>query len=99
METGSRDFSDAMCGFRVYPLGPMRPLLDKGLLFKRMGGDIEVLVRAQWHGLKIIALDTKVTYPADGFSNFSALKDNLYFFGLHTTLVCTMLARKALGRA
>lgn len=98
VETGCRDIRDAMCGFRVYPLGPMAPLLNKGILFKRMGGDIEILVRAHWQGIKIITLDTKVAYPEDGFSNFSMIKDNIRFFGLHTMLVCTMLTRKALGR-
>jgi glycosyltransferase involved in cell wall biosynthesis len=98
LETGGRDIGDAMCGFRVYPIGPMRPLLNKGLSFKGMGGDIEILVRARWQGVTAITLDTRVTYPEDGSSNFSMLKDNLRFFGLHTMLVCTMLTRKALGR-
>jgi hypothetical protein len=98
LETGGKDVGDAMCGFRVYPIGPIEPPLNKGLSFKGMGGDIEILVRARWHGIAVITLDTKVTYPKDGASNFSMLKDNLRFFGLHTMLVCTMLARKALGR-
>jgi glycosyltransferase involved in cell wall biosynthesis len=98
VETGRRDIGDAMCGFRVYPIDPMRSLLNKGLSFKRMGGDVEILVKAHWQGISVVTLDTRVTYPEDGTSNFSMLKDNLRFFGLHTMLVCTMLARKALGR-
>jgi glycosyltransferase involved in cell wall biosynthesis len=97
LETGCENIRDAMCGFRVYPLGAMKPLLDDGLFFNRMGGDIEILVRAYWLGIEIITLDTKVTYHEDGFSNFSMLRDNIRFFGLHTMLVCTMLARKVLG--
>jgi glycosyltransferase involved in cell wall biosynthesis len=98
LETGDRGIRDAMCGFRVYPLGPMRPLLDRGLVFKRMGGDIEILVKGRWQGIPIITLETRVTYPKGGSSNFSMLKDNIKFIGLHTMLVCKMLAGKALGR-
>jgi glycosyltransferase involved in cell wall biosynthesis len=96
LETGCRDIGDAMCGFRVYPLGLLGLLLNKGIVFNGMGGDVEILVRAHWQGIAVIALDTNVAYPKDGSSNFSMLRDNLLFCGLHAMLVCTMLARKAL---
>ncbi|MCL1892775.1 MAG: glycosyltransferase family 2 protein [Holophagaceae bacterium] len=97
VETGNDKIQDAMCGFRVYPLVAMSPILKKGLVFKRMGVDIELLVRACWANIKIITLDTKVSYPKDGITNFSLLKDNMNIFALHTLLVCTRLRRLIFG--
>jgi glycosyltransferase involved in cell wall biosynthesis len=97
LETGNKNIKDAMCGFRVYPLAPMAPIIAKGLAYKRMGGDIEMIVKASWLGIEVIALDTKVIFPKGGVSNFSMLKDNLKLFALHTLLVLTML-KNALWR-
>lgn len=93
VETGNNKIMDAMCGFRVYPLMAMSPILKRGLVFKRMGVDIELLVRACWEDIEIITLNTKVSYPEDGITNFSLLKDNMNIFALHTLLVCTRLRR------
>lgn len=93
LETGSDAFKDAMCGFRVYPLDRMKPLLQKGLVFKRMGGDVEILVKVSWLGINIRALPVEVSYPQSGFSNFRMLKDNIQISLLHTMLVCLKIMR------
>lgn len=91
IETGGCYIKDAMCGFRVYPLKPLTPLLNRGLVFNRMGGDIEIIVKAHWMGLKIINVPTKVVYPKDGFSNFRTFTDNLKISLLHSLLVTLRL--------
>ena len=93
IETGGKHIKDAMCGFRVYPLKEVKPLLDSGITFKRMGGDIEIIVKAFWLGIKIINVDTNVTYPKDGFSNFNTLKDNIKISAMHTMLVTEKILR------
>jgi glycosyltransferase involved in cell wall biosynthesis len=98
LETGNKNIKDAMCGFRVYPIAPIEPIILKGLAFKRMGGDIEIIVKASWQGIEVVTLDTKVIFPKGGVSNFSMLKDNLKLFALHTLLVLTRLKMLFGGR-
>ena len=91
IEVYPQTIKDAMCGFRVYPLCEMQPILQRGLAAKRMGGDIEIVVRASWLGIPIINQQTNVIYPDDGFSNFRVFKDNVKLSLLHTLLVCTRI--------
>ena len=78
---------DTMCGFRVYPLKLIEPVL-KTIKFKRMGFDIEIVVKAFRNGVKIISIPTKVIYPERGVSHFHAFRDNFYISLLHTYLCC-----------
>lgn len=89
VETLNKNIPDTMCGFRVYPLKHIKPIL-KNIKFKRMGFDIEIVVKAFWHGIHIIAIPTKVIYPKNGTSNFHAFRDNFYISLLHTYLCCLM---------
>lgn len=92
-ETKSRVILDAMCGFRVYPVALMMPIL-KTLHFHRMGFDIEIIVKAFWAGLPILHLDTTVFYPTDGVSHFKVVQDNLTISLLHTLLFCQSLLKR-----
>ncbi|MGI6680319.1 MAG: glycosyltransferase family 2 protein [Bdellovibrionota bacterium] len=85
IETLSKDIKDAMCGFRVYPLKEIEKIL-KEIRFKRMGFDIEIIVKARINRVSIINLETKVVYPKDGVSHFNMLKDNIEITFLHTML-------------
>ena len=87
VETLSNKIADAMCGFRIYPLQGLRPVIPK-LKFMRMGFDIEILVRSCWEGIEIINLKTKVTYPVGGVSHFKKVRDNCSISLLHTYLCC-----------
>jgi len=89
IETLNMHMPDAMCGMRVYPLAETCAEM-KYLRFHRMGFDIEILVKLYWHGLKIIALPTRVIYPQNGSSNFKMLRDNIYISLLHTYLCAIM---------
>ena len=93
VETLSFGISDSMCGFRVYPLEVMGPLLNHRWLGRRMDFDPEILVRLYWQGTPIIEIPTRVTYPAGGRSNFKLFSDNVLITMMHTRLVAGMLVR------
>lgn len=85
---------DSMCGFRVYPLARVLPVIDRAwLLGRRMDFDPEIAVRLVWAGVPVVNLPTKVSYPSDGVSHFDVLWDNVRISGMHTRLFFGMLAR------
>lgn len=84
IETLSLDMPDALCGFRVYPLAKVKPLLSSSL-GQRMTFDPEILVRLQWAHTPILSAPVRVTYPTDGLSHFHA-RDNWALTKMHTKL-------------
>ncbi len=93
VETLSRDIPEAMCGFRVYPLGSAAALLSRRRLSPRMGFDIEVLVRLYWRGVRMRFVPTRVVYPPGGLSHFRMGRDNIAITVVHIRLFFGMLAR------
>jgi glycosyltransferase involved in cell wall biosynthesis len=93
INTLSLQIKDSMCGFRVYPLGPVLALIGRRELGRRMNFDIEILVRLYWDGVAMVNLPTKVGYPADGVSHFRLWLDNALISRLHATLFFGMLLR------
>ena len=89
LEVGPRTkVADAMTGFRVYPLASVEAFEVSS---NRMDYDVEVVVRAVWHGLSIVNLPVGVRYLAPeegGRSHFRPFRDNLGFAWLHSKL-CT----------
>ena len=82
-----------MCGFRVYPLSQMMPLLSGQTRSLRMGWDTEILVRADWTGIPIINVATRVHYPQNGISHFQGVRDNVLISRMHARLFFGMLLR------
>jgi predicted LPLAT superfamily acyltransferase len=92
IETLSLQLSDTMCGFRIYPLTAMGPLLAVNTkIGQRMDFDIEIMVRLFWRGVPVIELPVKVSYPAGNSSNFDLWRDNVRISWMHTRLFLTML--------
>ena len=87
VETCGKKVGDAMCGFRVYPLGLTMPVIRK-LRFYRMGFDIEILVKSILCGVGTIDVQTKVIYPENGLSHFKMFRDNVKISWLHCCLCC-----------
>lgn len=85
LEAPKSKISDAMCGFRIYPLQETLKILPR-LKFMRMGFDIEIIVRLARIGCKIKNLNVVVDYPKNGASNFRMIKDNVSISALHTML-------------
>ncbi|MDR0455010.1 MAG: glycosyltransferase family 2 protein [Deferribacteraceae bacterium] len=89
LETLSFDIKDAMCGFRLYPLAQVKGIM-KTIFSKRMGFDIEIVVKIHRAGIKIINLPVNVIYPEGGYSNYRMLTDNIKISLLHSYLLLTM---------
>lgn len=93
VETLGTDIRDALCGFRVYPLGPVVGILDRARLGHRMAFDPELLVRSVWAGLRLTYIPVRVVYPEGGRSHFHYLRDNAEISWMHTRLLVGMLLR------
>jgi polyprenyl-phospho-N-acetylgalactosaminyl synthase len=100
IETLSLDLEDAMCGFRVYPVERSLAAVSSSLMSRRMGFDIEILVRLHWDGGAVRFLPVRVIYPEGGTSNFRMVSDNVRISGVHTKLFFGMILRSPwiLGR-
>lgn len=93
LETWSGRVKDALCGFRVYPLGQTLSLVHGRRPAPRMDFDADMLVAARWGGMDLHFMDTRVRYPQQGVSHFRYGRDNLRMAGLHTRLLGAMLLR------
>ena len=89
----SRHIPDAMCGFRVYPVAATLELVRKSVRGRRMEFDVEIMVKAHWAGIPLKGVPVKVVYPADNFSNFDVVRDNVSLSALQTRLFFGMLWR------
>ncbi|WP_454673606.1 glycosyltransferase family 2 protein [Achromobacter pestifer] len=93
INTLSFDIPDAMCGFRVYPLAEVLPVINGAHVGRRMDFDIAILVRLHWRGVAMAWLPTRVVYPEGGVSHFKGLRDNLLISRMHARLFFGMLGR------
>ena len=100
INTLSHRIKDAMCGFRIYPLEGIVPLLPY-TKSRRMGFDAEILILAVRAGLEIKWLDLAVRYESGGVSHFAPFRDNFGISLMHARLFCGLplwLAKRALRR-
>lgn len=93
IETLSCRVAGSMCGFRIYPLAAVRPVLESEPVGEGMDFDIEILVRSFWRGTPVHMIPVRVTYPPGNSSNFRMLADNWRITRMHTRLVFGMLGR------
>jgi glycosyltransferase involved in cell wall biosynthesis len=93
LETVSTEIRDAMCGFRLYPLGRILTVINRARPGQRMTFDPEILVRAVWEGIPLHFIAVRVRYPEDGASHFHYLRDNTEISWMHTRLIVGMLLR------
>lgn len=93
LETLSLDITDAMCGFRIYPVQKTLSALRTFYIDKRMGFDIEVMVRLYWKGVRFRFYPVLVVYPEDGISNFRVVRDNIAISLTHSRLFLGMILR------
>ena len=92
--TLSKTIKDAMVGFRIYPIEKVVKVFRRTLYInKRMGFDIEILVRLFWANVPIISEPVKISYPKDGVSNFRMFWDNAGISETYTRLFLEMIPR------
>ncbi len=93
INTLSRRIVDSLCGFRVYPIGPVLAIAARQHLGRRMDFDAEVLVRLDWAGVRIVNLPVRVRYPPGAVSHFRLWRDNVQISAMHARLFAGMLLR------
>jgi len=91
--TWKRGIVDSLCGFRVYPVKSTAAFYEKHRIDSRMGFDIEILIRLIWQNVPFEFHGVRVTYPADGISNFRAFRDNARISWVFTKLCVGMIFR------
>lgn len=87
---------DSLFGFRVYPIGPLRRIMEKSRFMRRFDFDVEAAVRLFWHGLPAINVPAPVRYfraNEGGVSHFSYLRDNILLARMHARLLLTFVLR------
>lgn len=93
INTLSFEIRDAMCGFRLYPLASVIPVLEQHSTGQRMDFDIGVLVHLHWRRIPMRWIATRVDYPQDGVSHFKLWRDNVLISRMHAMLFLGMLVR------
>jgi glycosyltransferase involved in cell wall biosynthesis len=93
LECLSTEIRDALCGFRLYPLAQVVPIIERSRPGRRMAFDPEVLVRCVWGGIRLNYLPVTVRYPEGGRSHFHYFRDNVEISWMHLRLVAGMLLR------
>ncbi|AWI76511.1 glycosyl transferase family 2 [Parazoarcus communis] len=96
LETLWVGIGDSLYGFRVYPVAPLRALMQGQRWMRRFDFDPEAVVRLAWRGVKPINIDAPVKYfNADegGVSHFNYLRDNTLLTWMHCRLLLGFILR------
>jgi glycosyltransferase involved in cell wall biosynthesis len=96
LETLWAGIGDSLFGFRVYPIEPLRLIMQGQRWMRRFDFDPEAVVRMCWRGVKPVNLPATVRYfRADegGVSHFNYLRDNLLLTWMHSRLFFGFLLR------
>ena len=96
LETLWAGIGDSLFGFRVYPIKPLRRVMQGQRWMRRFDFDPEAAVRMCWQGVKPVNLPATVRYfRADegGVSHFNYLRDNLLLTWMHSRLFIGFLLR------
>ena len=96
LETLWAGIGDSLFGFRVYPIEPLRRVMQGQRWMRRFDFDPEAAVRMCWQGVKPVNLPATVRYfRADegGVSHFNYLRDNLLLTWMHTRLLLGFILR------
>jgi len=96
LETLGAGIGDSLYGFRVYPVSPLREIMERQPWMRRFDFDAEAAVRLCWRGVRPINLAAPVKYlrPEEGgISHFNYLRDNALLIWMHTRLILEGLVR------
>lgn len=96
LETLWQGVGDSLFGFRVYPVNPLREVMENNHWMRRFDFDTEAIVRLCWRGIRPLNIDAPVKYlrPEEGgVSHFNYVRDNILLTWMHTRLFFGFLAR------
>lgn len=81
---------DSLFGFRIYPVEPLRRIMEESRWMRGFDFDAEAAVRLCWHGFQPISVPAPVRYlRADegGVSHFHYGRDNVLLIWMHLRLM------------
>jgi glycosyltransferase involved in cell wall biosynthesis len=90
LQTLNAGIGDSLFGFRVYPIAPLRKIMERTPWMRRFDFDPEAAVRLCWAGVEPINIDAKVRYfrPEEGgVSHFNYVRDNILLSSMHGRLL------------
>ena len=96
LETLWAGIGDSLFGFRVYPVQPLRRIMESNPWMRRFDFDPEAAVRLCWQGVPPINLAAPVRYFSNeegGVSHFNYLRDNILLSWMHLRLMCGFVLR------
>jgi glycosyltransferase involved in cell wall biosynthesis len=96
LETLGAGIGDSLFGFRVYPVAPLREIMERQPWMRGFDFDAEAAVRLCWRGVRPIRLPAPVRYfrPEEGgVSHFNYLRDNALLTWMHIRLILESLLR------
>jgi glycosyltransferase involved in cell wall biosynthesis len=96
LETLGAGIGDSLFGFRVYPVAPLREIMERQPWMRGFDFDAEAAVRLCWRGARPIRLPAPVRYfrPEEGgVSHFNYLRDNALLTWMHIRLILESLLR------
>ncbi len=96
LETLWSGIGDSLFGFRVYPIEPLRDILNHQPFMRRFDFDPEAVVRLRWRGIRAINEPAPVRYftaEEGGVSHFKYGRDNVLLTFMHTRLFIEFLVR------
>jgi glycosyltransferase involved in cell wall biosynthesis len=96
LETLWAGIGDSLYGFRVYPIEPLRSVMQGQRWMRRFDFDPEAVVRLCWRGVKPVNVAAPVRYfnaEEGGISHFRYLRDNLLLTWMHSRLFCGFVLR------
>lgn len=96
LETLGAGIGDSLYGFRVYPIAPLREIMERQPWMRRFDFDAEAAVRLVWRGVRLVNLEAPVRYfrPEEGgVSHFCYLRDNALLTWMHSRLILEGLLR------
>lgn len=96
LETLWAGIGDSLCGFRVYPVAPLRDIMERSRWMRHFDFDPEAAVRLCWRGLVPINLAAPVKYFSageGGISHFNYLRDNALLTWMNLRLLLEFVVR------
>jgi glycosyltransferase involved in cell wall biosynthesis len=96
LETLWAGIGDSLYGMRVYPIRPLREVMEGSGWMRRFDFDPEVAVRLCWKGLVPVNIDSPVKYfkkAEGGVSHYHYVRDNILIFSMHARLFAGFLLR------
>ena len=96
LETFWQGIGDSLFGFRVYPVRPLKKVMENNRWMRRFDFDPEAAVRLCWSGIQPVNMKAPVRYfskEEGGVSHFQYFRDNKLLTWMHTRLMVEMVLR------